>query len=76
MLFVAHPHSAWCPLLSSGSLCRCFDSELTHNSDENEDKLAVARAIFKEGLLMVVDDALGVNKSSNSDEDEDDDGIF
>ena len=50
--------------------------ELTHNSDENEDKLAVARAIFKEGLLMVVDDALGVNKSSNSDEDEDDDGIF
>ena len=50
--------------------------ELIHNSDENEDKLAVARSIFKEGLLMVVDDVLGGNESTDSDDDEDNDGIF
>ncbi len=32
-------------------------SELSHTSEELEDKLDIARALFKEGFLMVVDEA-------------------
>ena len=31
-------------------------SDLPHSSEDDEDKLAIARALFKEGFLTIVDD--------------------
>ena len=46
-------------------------SELSHASEELEDKLEIARALFKEGFLMVVDEA---SKPATNESDENSDG--
>ena len=47
-------------------------SELPHPSEELEDKISLAQALYKEGFLLIHDDA---SKPENE-EDENDDDIF
>ena len=54
-------------------------SELPHSSEELEDKVAVAQALFREGLLLVADEATRVHhpdyqEASEGDFEEDDGG--
>ena len=46
-------------------------SDLPHSSEEEEDKIAVAQALFKEGLLLIDDE---VSRPA-ADEDDDEDGL-
>jgi hypothetical protein len=48
--------------------------DLHHPSEELEDKVAIAQALFKEGFLLRVEDS--EEKASGSDEDDDDDDPF
>lgn len=60
-------------------------SELPHSSEELEDKVAVAQALFREGFLLVADEATRIHhpeykesttagNNDNDDEDDEDDG--
>lgn len=66
-------------------------SELPHSSEELEDKLAVAQALFKEGFLLVADEASRIHHpeyqesaangpddddGEDDDDDNDEDSIF
>lgn len=60
-------------------------SELEHPSEELEDKIGVAQALFKEGFLMIDDEftksVLGISSGAggdknNEDGDDDEDSIF
>lgn len=59
-------------------------SELEHPSEELDDKIGVAQALFKEGFLMIDDEftksVLGISNGAdgkkNSDGDDDEDSIF
>lgn len=45
-------------------------SDLPHNSEDMDDKVEVARALFREGFLMVVDEATKpADEKESSDED-------
>ena len=44
--------------------------ELSHSSEETEDKVSIATALFKEGFLVVEDD---VTRSTHPDREDDDD---
>jgi hypothetical protein len=48
-------------------------SELPHPSEEMDDKLQVAQALFKEGFLCIEDEA---SKPSNNDDNSDSDDPF
>ena len=55
-------------------------SELPHSSEELEDKIAVAQALFREGFLLVADEATRIHHPDyqetpvdNDDDDDDDD---
>jgi hypothetical protein len=45
-------------------------SELPHSSEELDDKLEIAKSLFREGFLMVVDEA---SKPVENDKDNDND---
>lgn len=69
-LLAAYPHSQ-------------VVSELTHTSEELDDKMSIAHALYKEGFLLVTDDATrsghiggGTDNSDDDDDDESDDDIF
>jgi hypothetical protein len=51
-------------------------SELPHGSEELEDKLDVAKALFREGFLLVDDEASKPAKAGEGSNDEDDDDPF
>jgi hypothetical protein len=48
-------------------------SDLEHSSEEIDDKVSIAQALYKEGILMIADPAsqpADFNNSSNSDSDD------
>lgn len=45
-------------------------SELSHSSEEMDDKVEIARALFREGFLMVVDEASKPAEEGESDDDD------
>ena len=47
-------------------------AELPHSSEENEDKLEIARALFKEGILVLDED----HDSDDGGDSDGSDGIF
>lgn len=50
-------------------------SDLPHSSEEDEDKIGIAEALFKEGLLMICDE-MSKPKNEGDEEEEDDDSPF
>lgn len=44
-------------------------SELSHSSEDTDDKVEVARALFREGFLMVVDEATKPAEEGSDDDD-------
>jgi hypothetical protein len=46
-------------------------SELEHSSEDVEDKVGIAEALYKEGILMIVDEASKPAGDTNSDDDSD-----
>jgi hypothetical protein len=44
-------------------------NDLPHPSEELEDKLAIANALFKEGILLIMDDASQCANQSDDDDD-------
>lgn len=51
-------------------------SDLEHPSEEVEDKVGVAEALFKEGFLVIDDELSHVPNDSNQEEDDDSDDPF
>ena len=61
-------------------------SELSHSSEELDDKLGIAQSLYKEGFLFIMDDTTrsgrqlrtnsGNNQNQNTSDDEDDNDIF
>ena len=47
--------------------------DLPHPSEELDDKISVAQALFKEGFLLIIDES---SKIQHSDEEEDEDAPF
>lgn len=46
-------------------------SDLPHSSEELDDKVEIARSLFREGFLMVVDEATKPAEEGGSDDEDD-----
>lgn len=44
-------------------------SDLSHSSEELEDKISIATALYKEGILIIMDDVSTTNKEQDEDDD-------